>query len=503
MLTPGSLSFRRAAIVCGSIVAAVYLGIKIPEEPFFFMLMLGVAGYVFTLPLNYRWLAWLIIATAPSAIILPGLPGRPFLWEACSLAAWPSLVAYFALNRRRLTEVRLGVEARRAAVCLIIYIGVLVLVMLVRGVGFRVFGGEQMGGRFYVQQLILAILPLLLLTVDWCERTLLSAFYTGIALTVTYLVSDLVFVYGGRSTEFLLYFLELPTDAINFYIGHEFSGLRRFQSFAFVGDALFLCLLTVLPLRRIFGGKMYIGLPWLLGAVLLGLASGHRTILVQAVCTLAFLGAIQRVYTPMCLIGLSLVLAIGGWGLFNHATELPLGVQRSISFIPGLKVDPLASADAEATLNDRIEALKLGLNDVPRYLWIGRGFGLARLDKHTAGTADDSIMIAYESGYFDNGVIGLLLKTGLVGLLAALGYLWFISRAALRCVALVGARPEAERDTFDLYCQLMVAKWFALVVFFLFLRGDASTFMQVFALASAVILLCLKFQQRRAEAWSQ
>lgn len=499
MFSPDSLAFRRALVVLLCSAAAVFVGYQIPEAPIFALMVVGLAVYLLTVTVNYQWCAWLIVAAAPSAFIIPSLPGRPFLWEALCFAAWPSLIAHFAVHRHRLGEIRVEREARRALLCLLVYAIMLVAVMLTRGVGFRVFGGEQMGGRYYLQQFLLMVLPLLCLSGTWRERGLLTAYFTGAALTLTYLVSDLALVYGGRAAGFLLTFLEVPTDAVNFYLGYEFTGLRRFQSFAFVGSGLMLVVLILVPLREAFGRKAFFALPWLAGALALGLASGHRTVLVQILLTLAFLGYYQRVYTPRRLLLLLVIaLAVVG-GLVKFSEDLPIGVQRALSAIPGVKVDPVAEADASATLRDRIEVLKLGVQDVPRYLWIGRGYGLERLDRIHSGAGDDHIYTYYVNGYFVNGTFGLLIKSGLIGFLAALGYFYYVSQAAVRLVGEVRARPEEEHDLFDRFSQLVAAQWFSVMLFFLVLHGEAGLFMQQFALPSALVLTCLTLQRRRRE----
>lgn len=499
MFSPDSLAFRRAVLVLLCSAAAVFVGYQIPEAPIFALLVIGLAVYLLTLTVNYQWCAWLIVATAPSAFIIPMLPGRPFLWEALALAAWPSLVAHFAAQRPRLEDIRLGPEATRAMLWLLLYGLTLVAVMMVRGVGFRVFGGEQMGGRYYLQQILLFILPLLCLSGTWRERGVLTAYFTGAALTVTYLVSDLALLYGGQGAGFLLTFLEVPTDAVNFYVGFEYTGLRRLQSLAFVGSSLLLVVLILVPLREALGRKAFFALPWMFGALALGLASGHRTVLVQTFLTVLVLGYYQRIYTPRrVLLLLTMATALVG-GLVKFSEDLPIGVQRAISVLPGVKVDAVAAADATATLRDRIEVLKLGIQDVPRYLWIGRGYGLERLDRIRTGGADDAIYTYYVNGYFANGTFGVLIKTGLVGFVAAGGFLFYVSRAAVRLARLVRDRPDEEQDLFDRFSQLIAAQWFSVMLFYLLLHGEAGVFMQTFALPSALIFLSLRLQRERAE----
>lgn len=484
-------------------MAAVVLGLHIPDQPMFIALVFAGIFYVATLGMNYRWLAWLMIATFGAAFIVPALPGRPFFWEACAVAAWPSLIVHLALNRRRFGEIVFHRHQVGALSCLAVYLGVLVILMVVRGVGFRVFGGEQMGGRFYVQQLVLGIVPLLFWLAPWQRGTLLAAFFTGAAMSLSYLVSDLALVYGygGRATEFLLYFLELPTDAVNFYLGFEQTGLRRFQSFAFVGSALFAVLLVIFPLRRVLTFRGIWIWPLLLGALALGLSSGHRTVLVQAVAVFFLLCAINRLFTPVRLAFGGAMLCVVLGLLYHYAPDLPVGVQRSVSVLPGIRVSQLARDDAYNTLRDRVEVLKLGVKDLPRYLWVGRGFGMDRIDKVPPGLPDDGIFESYRAGIFYNGTFGLLIKTGLVGFVAAFGFMFFISREALWVLRQVRtAAGDGDPDLFGRYCQFAVAKWFAIALFFIFLHGDAGIFLQQLVMPAGVVFACARLWRMRAAA---
>lgn len=494
MFIPSDLGIRRAILIAGCVLAAVFLGYNIPENPVFPVIVLSFAAYVLTLGDNARWLAWGVIAFYSAALIFPGVPGRPFFWEACAAAAWPSLFVHLGMRRMNFSEIGFSRLERRVLITLVIYLSTLVVLMLVHGVGFRAFGGEQMGGRFYVQQIVLGAVPLLFLVVPWTRRGLLKAFLIGASLTLTYVVSDFALIYGFSSAagRLLLAFFELPTDAVHFFYGYEFNGLRRFQSFSFVGMAGILCVLIWMPLRDILGRRGVIALPLLMGALLLGLASGHRTALVQTVGTLVVLGLIQRIYTPLRISLLAIAMVVGTAVLYSQAERLPMGVQRAVSFLPGIQVDAVAAEDAYATLRDRLAVLQLAWRDLPKYALLGRGFGMERLDQRTAGQFDDGILIGYQNGLFPNGTLGLLLKTGVIGFLSAATYVFLISVAGIRLVRRIAVIPEERRGYFERFCETVVAHWFSTVGFFFFLHGEAGTFMTVVTLYSSLILVCIR-----------
>lgn len=494
------LTFRRFIIAGIGVLVAVIAGIQIPDQPYLVFAALGGFAYLFTLAVNYRWLALLMVALQPAALIVPFFPGRPYMWEVCALLAWPSLLVSYLVNRRRLPELRFDRFEVAAMLSLVGYIVVLICLMLSRGVGFRVLGGGQMGGRFYVQQVILSVVPILMLMASPRPRALMQAVVAGWVLSLTYLVSDFALAVGGPSFYPVLQFFELPTDAINFFIGFELTGVRRYQSLWFVGSALISAVCTLLPLKDIIGRRLFVGLPLLTLGFVLGLGSGHRTVLVQTVTSLFILAVFQRFWTPLraVLAGSLLTVALGT--LYMTAPDLPLSLQRSISFLPGINVSTLARDDAYATISDRLEVLQLAAADIPKYWLVGRGFGMERFDRFDASSGVDGVYQQYANGLFYNGLIGSFLKTGLPGLICSLLFVFWISRAAIELVSTIRGKVAAEWILVERLGLFISAQWFSLVAFFYLLHGDSSVWMQVFGLPAALILICRRYVQNRGES---
>ena len=491
---PDALPFRRAMIVGIACVAAVVAGAMLADQPYLIFAGLVGLAYVGTLTVNCRALAWLVIALQPAALIVPFFPGRPFWWELCALLAWPSLLAYGLVNRRKIELVGFDRSERWALAALGGYVLVLFGLMAYRGVGFRAFGGAQMGGRFYSQQVILAILPLLLLTADLSKKKLVGAVATGWVMALTYLVSDFSFSLGGGVMQRILYFFELPTDAMNFELGYELTGMRRYQSLWYAAAAGLACLWALVPLKDLLGRYVLVTGPLMIGLLGLGLGSGHRTLLIVTLATVVFLSVFQRFWTAGRLMVALLAVAAGIGVLYAVADKLPMPVQRSVSFLPGIDVQPLAERDATDTLRDRIDILKLAINDIPRYAVIGRGFGMERFDQLPGDAVNTGVWLAYVNGYFYNGTLGLLLKTGLPGLLVTSVFAWWVSKMALELVRLVQRRSMSQQDNFDRLCLLICAQWFSSVLFFYVTHGDAGSWMQTFALSAALIMACRRLQ---------
>jgi len=377
-LFPGTegLGVRRWTIGVVACLFAIWAGVTLADSPY--LVFAGFAGliYVGTLAVNAKALAWLVIALQPAALIVPFFPGRPFWWELCALLAWPSLLVYFLVNRVKLEALKFDRLERNALLALVGYVGVLVVLMFYRGVGFRALGGGQMGGRVYAQQLILSIMPPLLLVVQNTRRQLLLALIAGWLLTLTYLLSELSFSTGGGVMKSILYFIELPVDGLNFEVGYAMTGVRRFGSFASVAFGGLACLWTLYALRDLFGRLAWIGIPAMLGLFLLGLGSGYRNMLIIPAITFGFLTLFQRFWTAVRFVGAFAIVAAVVGAIYISAAKLPLSVQRSVSFLPGIEVSQAAKTDAATTNNDRLEVMKMALDDIPRYWLTGRGFGM-------------------------------------------------------------------------------------------------------------------------------
>jgi hypothetical protein len=495
-LFPGAdgLGLRRWTIAVVACLIAIWAGVTLAETPY--LVFAGLAGllYVGTLSVNARPLAWLVIALQPAALIVPFFPGRPFWWELCALLAWPSLLAYFLVNRQKLADLKFDRLEKRALLALLGYLVVLLGLMMYRGVGFRVLGGAQMGGRFYVQQVILSIVPALMIAANLSRKQLLWATVIGWSMSLTYLVADFSFSMGGGVMQRILYFIEVPTDAINFVVGYQVTGMKRYQSLWYVAAAGLACTWTLAPLRDLLGKYVLLAGPLMLGLLALGLGSGHRTLLILTVLTLFFLTIFQRYWNPLRAVVGIMMVTVAGVVLYATADQLPMAVQRSISFLPGIQVQALAERNASDTINDRIGILKLAINDVPRYALLGRGFGMERIDQLPGDSVYDNVWMGYINGYFYNGTLGLLLKTGLPGFLLSSLFVWWISTMALELVRLVWRRTSEDQTWFDRLCFLVCAQWFSLIIFFYLTHGDASVWMQEFALPAALIMICRRRQ---------
>ena len=326
------------------------------------------------------------------------------------------------------------------------------------------------------------------------EKKLLKAMSVGWGLSLTYLVADFAFSYGGPLNKILAFF-ELPPDATNFEVGFEMTGVRRYQSLWCVGSAMLSALLVWFPIRDILGRRAWIALPLGACALFLALSSGHRTVFVQTLATVILLASYQRLWTPLRTV-CAFFLIVGGMAfLYLAAPVFPLALQRAISFLPGIEVSQLAHDNAWDTLRDSIEVLKLAVHDIPKYWLVGRGFGMERLDILPADNVYSGIWLQYINGCIYNGVLGSLLKTGIIGFICSTAFIFYISKMALNLVHLIRANDPDSSSAFGRLCYFVSAQWFSFVIFFYAMHGDSAVWMKVFALPAALIVLCRRSLQ--------
>lgn len=477
------------------LLTALILGAFLASDQFLVAFMVGGTLWLATLPYHADLAMRLSICTFSSALIVPFFPGRPYVWEAAALLAWTGLLVTF-LMRRAAPEFWPTLRANRwifiGAFC---YCVVLVITMSARGFGLRILGSGQVGGRFYIQQLLCAVFPLLFAALQMSERTMVRLLVVQWVLTGTYLVSDFAFSYGGPLGG-LLYFFELPVDAASFEFMASRFGIRRFQSLALVSMGFFFVLLLFYSMREFVGRKAVWLLPLASGVLLIGLMSGHRVVLVSTGFVVLFCVYTQRFFTLRNQLLAALVIIPMFLLLYGLADRMPLAAQRAVAFLPGIPIDNQSRVDAAGTMATRQTMYKIGVSLVPQYFWVGRGFA-RYLDEHSYQFDPTGIMWHLNQGAFYNGLVGLMVNTGVFGTIAMLVFMGSGTRLCWRIIQYL--RTYGCHDTFTRACSVTTGVWMGSVLTFLFLHGDVEYAMKTFSLQAGVLLISERLLQQRLE----
>jgi len=478
-------------------ILCLVLGYLLPSNAYGMVMVIAAIGWLMTIPYHANLSLVLAVVTFKSALIFPYFPGRPFLWEFAALLAWSGLVIVFFLRQYPPDTSRLIRENKWLFVGAVGYCITLLMIMHFRGFGLRILGSEQMGGRFYFQQLTCAIFILLFLMQKVDNRTLMILFILQCLFTTTYLISDFVYSIAPQSLLWVLSFFELPGDAFNFEMQSQRFGIRRFQSLSILGGGLFFLFLVAVPLKRLLTPRGLWLIPIMASIFFLGILSGHRYLVMMVVGVLFFAAYSQRIFTlrnnilAVALLGIALVFA------YSFARYLPLSAQRALSMLPNIEINARARSDGAGTLEVRRLMRNIGYDMMPQYFWLGRGFGQASAD-YSHLWDPTTITMHINQGRFYNGFVGLMVNTGIPGTAAMLLFLAGGTGLVYRVVRLL--RTHMWDDPFSRMTGVISGIWLTSTLAFLFLHGDSEFAMKTFSLLAGMLLACYRALNEKALA---
>jgi hypothetical protein len=414
------------AIYLVAIPMAIIVGVSVadPASPTSLLVLALIVG-VGLLPLVLRYYHESLIISWNSAMVIFLLPGRPTL--AMVMAG---LTVAIAILNRIMARRPVTLPARPVMVpLLVISVIVVATALITGGIGGRAFGGEMWGARRYAGVFfgILGFIGLISAPIAPERARLLVGLF--ILSGVTAAVSDLAYAMNWTYL-FLLFSTEL---AFLQAVGEQMiGGFTRLTGVCWAAWAIF----NFLLFRYGVTGLLDLRRPWRLVLVIVALfgtlMGGYRSYIVLTILLVGFMFFLEGLHrTKVLLAGivLSVLVAVA---VLPNTRALPLAVQRSLSVVPFVDVDPVARRDAQGTLDWRLEMWKTVLPEVPQYLWIGKGFAYSGTDYYLTQEAfrRGLILKSYEdaliSGNYHNGILTLCIPFGIWGLLA---FFWFAGAA--------------------------------------------------------------------------
>jgi hypothetical protein len=112
------------------------------------------------------------------------------------------------------------------------------------------------------------------------------------------------------------------------------------------------------------------------------------------------------------------------------ANRLPLNVQRTLSVLPGVKIDPIARHDAEASSEWRLNIWRHLFPQIPQYLLVGKGLGFSGSDLQSfvtvspnTGLGDADVEGIELVADYHNGPLSVIIPFGIFG---SIGFIWFL-----------------------------------------------------------------------------
>jgi hypothetical protein len=285
----------------------------------------------------------------------------------------------------------------------------MLLIMLTRGSGFRISGGSTYGGTGYLLLFLAIIFYFAAIRIDFPSRYMKTLLWSLFIASLIPAVTEILVAFSGGGFFWLTAFVDTSVEKI-LYEGSTEGGVQRWASVASVGTML-------IPLAFVLCRKSWS--LFFLFLVSLGLVamSGFRGRILSTSVTLFCITLYNSKNRGRILIFWILAGLVGLGLLMVTAPMLPRAVQRAVSFIEFLPVDPDIVRRADNSSTWRFDLWRdYCIPNVPKYLLIGRGIaqditGFAWLQANWYGSAE----FYYHMGRYHSGPFSLLLDFGLAG----------------------------------------------------------------------------------------
>jgi hypothetical protein len=426
--------------------------------------VMAAVVFVLLIPVLLKWHYPILIFTWGTAITIFFLPGSPSLWMLMAGATFALAIL------RRIMQKRSAFLSAPSIATTLAALGIVVVVTakLTGGMGIQAAGSSTIGGRgyYYILAAIIGYFALASIPIPadkqkrYVNLFLLSSLVTG--------VSNLIYFAGP---SFYVLFLIFPMGFAAVQASTELSGsIVRVAGFATAASGIVYWQLATHGLRGVM--TKWWRLLLVLVAIGIGSLGGYRSVLVSLglVFILLFLleGLLRSRIFPITLLGGCIVFA----ALIPLASKLPGSVQRTVSFLPLVKVDPWVSRDAASSLEWRFLIWRAVLPDLPRYIWLGKGYAINPTEMYLAaeaerrGRAQHSQTVSI-TGDYHNGPLSVYVPFGSFGLLAFLAFLV----ASIRVLFLNYRYGAEELRTIN---RFFLAYFGAKIIFFLFFFGGLA-----------------------------
>jgi hypothetical protein len=410
----------------------------------------------------------LLFATWNMTAVLFFLPGSPPLWMGMSFISLAFSIVQRALNKNMrflsATPVVLPLIALAAVV--------LFTAWQTGGLGMRVLGSGAVGGRHYLMIIggIVGMMAMVAQRIPLGKEKLFMAIHLlGFLTSAIGLLLPLL----NKSFYFIFWLFPIQDPWLVSGITSDVlaldPGIERYSGLGAAGMGLSFYIIARYGFRELFRPRNF----WLLACFILALGAslsgGFRTVFVLIALTCAFAFYFERLVRTRLFVGLLVFGFTAGAFLIPFANHLPLPVQRALSIIPMLPVDPIARFDAQQSSEWRLRMWATLWPQVPQYLLLGKGYAINLSDLELTqelsrrGLADSS-QVAMIAGDYHNGPLSVLIPFGLPG---ATTFVWFLLAAiwALYSNYRYGDGANQRMNVF------LLSAFLARTVLFLFVYG--------------------------------
>lgn len=442
---------------------------------YFVHLILVSAPFIVYL-INYPsvWLM-VVLALSRSGLIFPGLPQGLQVVHVL-------MAGLIGLSLARVGIDKFHPHVRRGAMdfFLLAFLGIIVVTAYVRGFGIRALGDANWGGMSYIKLLVtgtfLFVSPMLAIS----ERQLKVAVYLMLSFSTLPAIAQLIFLLSGGSIYQQYLFVEAYVGGLLASLqAMESGGIVRLHMMGQVAGTLLMLGAILLSRTTPVSRVTYVALVGL--TLALAALSGFRSSLIYIGSILVLMQALAggrvrlRRLLPLAVGGLLLLPAA-----YLAAPVLPSSVQRTLSILPGIDIPWHIRFEAMMSTLSRVQVWEMAWAEIPRYLWIGKGFTINPADLMSPSVRANWVLNAFLSHNYHSGPISLLLDTGIFGFL--FGTLFFISSSVyfLRHMREVRGHPLMQRA----YLFLLAHHLYSVVSYYVIFGDVRESFPSIFVNAA-------------------
>lgn len=464
---------RRKLPILMSVAISLVLGLKLANPTSMTTLVtVGTVLMVLALPVFLRWHFPLLVLSLAMALQVFFLPGKPPVWMLMTAVSLAITAATLLIR----PEYRIRIEPSLAWTLGVLAAVVLATAYFRGGIGLRSLGGSVYGGKKYVY-LVGAVLCFFALACWRIPREQVDRYALLFTLgSLSLILPNLAFLLGP---SFYWMYMFVPVEYALEQAGAEFSetGMVRYSGVGFAMIGVFYLMAVRWGVEGILDWRR----PWRFAVLMLvvgvSMLGGFRSIIALYLLMFAILFFLERMWRPFQMAYLGTIAGVLAIVVVVFIDRMPMSVQRSLSFLP-LDIDPAVVANAEHSSQWRFDMWNLVWQEVPDYLWLGKGYAISPMDLFLSQeSVRRGFMKTYEvslvAGDYHSGPLSVLVIFGIPGCLALVAF-WIAGMRVLHRNRKFGP-PGMLR-----FNNLLYSMFLARIVFFMFVFGDFAADLIIF-----------------------
>ena len=475
-----SAALRTLIIYAIILPLAVFVGMKLSGNMTTSSLaMLGFILFVLVSPVILKWHYPVLVFSWSSSLTLLFLPGKPGLWMLMAVITFS-----LAILNRIVQKQPAFIPAPSITIPLLLFGAVVLITAKLRGgFGVQSLGGSTQGGKPYYY-LLGGLLGYFAFASQPIPLERAKLYFSLFFLSGLVSIGSILIYKAGQPFYFL--FLIFPMGAAAVQAISEYSGsITRIAGLTVATSSVGYYLLGRFGIRGIL--QRWSRILLLLLVLALGALGGYRSVLVSFGLTFVILFIAEGLLRSPLFPALLLMGALAFAALIPLAPKLPLSIQRSLSFLP-LPIQQRVRMDAEGSLEWRFQIWRTTLPELPKYVWLGKGYAINPTELYLAQQAELRNRTTHGRGHiltgdFHSGPLSLFVPFGAFGTLAFLAFLI----ASLRALYL---NYRYGSDELRLINRFLFAYFCSRVIFFFaafgVLAGDFAHFAGIIGFSVAL-----------------